>query len=121
MKEIDISHLVSSSMRCNVCGNEENIVGVASSSFVAMSLCYCSECLQKPADAEMIFDYLYYMVADQNPEKLDPTIKLWFTFINGEYVSWEDYCKLQRDNPKREYLEGIANAGLSNGILDKEV
>lgn len=76
---------------CNI--NEE--VGVASSPFGAASWAYCLECLQKPADPEVMFTHLYEDVSDRG-EGLHEAVNYYYTFKDGQYLSWPDYVKLRR-------------------------
>ena len=44
-------------MKCEVCGSEEHIAGVASSTKGAVSFCYCQLCLNMGADPKFICDF----------------------------------------------------------------
>jgi hypothetical protein len=44
-------------MKCEVCGSEEYIAGVCSSTKGAISLCYCHLCLKMGADPKWIVDF----------------------------------------------------------------
>jgi hypothetical protein len=82
--------------RCDVC-DREGVVGVASSSLGAVSWAFCKECLQKPAEPECMFCYLYEDVSDKG-EGLIAEINSMHTFQGGVYVSWPDYVKQRHCN-----------------------
>jgi late competence protein required for DNA uptake (superfamily II DNA/RNA helicase) len=71
---------------CDVC-NKNEALGVASSPFGAISYAYCRECLNKPADPLMTFEYLF--------ETIYPNEAAWvykyFTFKDGKYISWQEF------------------------------
>jgi hypothetical protein len=82
-----------SELKCNVCGKKA--LGVACSAFGAVSFAYCVECLQKPADAEMMFAYLYEDVSDKG-EGLHESINNYYTWKDDKYISWPEYVALRR-------------------------
>ena len=73
---------------CDVC--KKPSVGVASSSLGAVSWAFCSECAHMPAEPECMFCYMYDDVSDHG-EGLREEMNSFYTFINGDYVSWPDY------------------------------
>lgn len=81
---------MSDPLSCNVCNKPA--IGVASSSFGAVSWAFCAECMNKPAEPECMFCYLYEDVSDRG-EGLRPEVNSYFTYIDGVYVSWPDYVK----------------------------
>lgn len=90
-------------LKCDVCGKVA--CGVASSAFGAISLAYCRECLDKPADAECMFAHLWWDVANKNIDALDSSIKSWFTFKDGKYISFEEWVKWAKTQPDPIYPE----------------
>jgi hypothetical protein len=78
---------------CDVCGKPS--IGVASSSFGAVSWAFCKECVSKPAEPECMFCYLYDDVSDKG-EGLKDEVNTFYTFIDGKYVSWPDYVAKRR-------------------------
>lgn len=98
---------------CDVCDKTE-MVGVVSSSFGPVSLAYCKECLEKPADAEFIFQYLYNDVGDRG-EGLVKELDKFYTWREGAYISWSEYKRLSQEgvipqlgpsNPDINIIEG---------------
>lgn len=73
---------------CDVCGKDED-VGFASSAFGATSWAFCRECLAKPAEPLSMFEYCYEM----NGENVNDWVKKFYTFVNGEYMSWGEFVK----------------------------
>lgn len=78
---------------CDVCGKPS--IGVASSSFGAISWAFCSECAHKPAEPLCAFAYLYDDVSDKG-EGLREGVNDFYTFKDGAYLSWPDYVKHRR-------------------------
>ena len=78
---------------CDVCGRLA--AGVASSAFGAVSWAFCQECMLKPAEPLPAFQYLYDDVSDHG-EDVRNEVNLFFTWIDGRYVSWPDYVDMRQ-------------------------
>lgn len=78
---------------CDVCGKPS--AGVASSSFGAVSWAFCSECAHKPAEPLGMFAYLFDDVSD-NGDGLKESVNQFWTFKDGQYLSWPDYVQQRR-------------------------
>lgn len=83
--------------RCDCC-ERERPVAVCASPHGPMSYAICQECLARPAEPQSFFAYLYDDVAQGDPSRLDPSIKNWYTWIDGKYVHWTTYV-FRRKNP----------------------
>lgn len=58
-----------------------------------MSMAYCLNCLQKPADAEHIFAYLWEDIADFDLDRLNPFVFAYYTFKDNDYISFKEWVK----------------------------
>ena len=72
-----------------------------SSIFGAVSFAYCQECLDKPADCIGMFNFLYDEISDHGEGLIDE-INQWFSWIDGQYISWPDYVKLRKNERTEE-------------------
>ena len=72
---------------CEVCSRKRP-VGVLASAWGPVSQANCQECLQKPAEPLSTFEYLYETLG---PDKVDPRIRYWYTWIDGRYVHWDNF------------------------------
>lgn len=82
---------------CDVCGREP-ILGVASSSFAAVSWAFCKECIEKPAEPLTTFSYLYDFVSTDG-DGLAPEVNNFYTWKDGKYISWAEYVEERRKQP----------------------
>lgn len=81
--------------KCDVCERERE-TRVAASPFGPISFAYCQECIQKPAEPLLTFNYLYENVSSDQGRDLHESINNWFTWLNGQYLSWPDYVAQRR-------------------------
>ena len=79
-------------LKCDVCGRSP-ASGVASSPFVAMSFAYCHDCLEKPADCESVFAYLWEDVANFDLTGLHSAVFRYHTWRHGRYWRFRDWVK----------------------------
>ena len=77
---------------CDVCRRpEKEVVRVASSPFAPIPWAYSEECLEKPATTLVGFAYLYDFVST-NGKGLRDEVAMFFTWRDGKYESWAEYC-----------------------------
>lgn len=88
---------------CDVCGQNE-AVGVASSSFGAVSHAYCSICLKMPAEPLYIFYHLYDDVSNDG-EGLHDSVKQWCTWYKGRYISWDKFVEIAKLRSAHDWLK----------------
>lgn len=88
---------MSGDLHCSVCGKPA--MGFASSNLGPISFAFCAACARKPAEPESMFCYLFEEVSD-NGDGLRKEMDSFYTFINGEYVSWPDYVDRRRAEVK---------------------
>jgi hypothetical protein len=76
--------------KCDVCGRSPT-VGVASSALGAVSWAFCSECLNKPAEPEVMFQ----TTADTTGggKGAADWVADIHTYKNGQYMSWTAWLK----------------------------
>lgn len=91
---------------CDVC-RRKRILMVCNCGFGAMSLGYCAECHQRRSEPEWGFEYLLFEVANGDPYSLHESVKYMTTYIDGQYVSWDDWVEKNRGRHK-EYMEAQA-------------
>lgn len=71
--------------KCEVCGGNEYIAGVASSSLGAISFCYCQICLSMGAEPKGLIDGLFDMTFEKNKPKED------FVYFDRDSDSYMNY------------------------------
>lgn len=88
---------MTSALTCNCC-NENEAVGVASSSLGPVSFAYCRRCLDEDADCEVMFQVMADMVNGDDTGLAD-YVKRMKTFKNGSYITWSDWLKTYEPSP----------------------
>lgn len=76
--------------KCDVCGRSP-ILGVASSSLGPISFAFCDECIQKNAEPACMLD----ATLDSVGLNVAPHVKACSTWVNGVYISWDEYVTSQ--------------------------
>ena len=71
--------------RCEVCGVNHSVTMTASS-LADCKVSYCETCLLNNAEPEWIFEYFH---SQENATEFLESLN---TFIDGEYVSWYQWC-----------------------------
>lgn len=74
---------------CDVCGTEEEIVGVASSSFGAISFCFCKKCIVQNAEPISMFEATLEIVGKEVAEH----VRYARTFKDGKYITWDQFVE----------------------------
>lgn len=76
-------------LKCDVCG--QPAIGVASSSFGAISFAFCETCVRKPAEPFIMFEYLYDEVSTNGEGLIN--LDYYYTFKDGKYITWPEYVQ----------------------------
>jgi hypothetical protein len=74
---------------CDVCGTEEDIVGVASSGLGPISFCFCKKCIIQNAEPISMFEATLEIVGKEVAEH----VTLCRTFKDGKYISWNQFVE----------------------------
>lgn len=100
MTETHAVPVIDAKMRCDVCLSGRDIAGVAASVTGAISFCYCRRCLNKQAEPEWTFEYLYSDVGHDG-EGLADWVSSLSTYKNGGYWTWDEWVAWRRKWPRR--------------------
>jgi len=79
-------------LTCDVC-QRKPVIGVASSSLGPISLAYCRECANKPAEPLWLFEFTY----EQCGTEVREDIKSMFAWMGDEYISWDEFVKTKTE------------------------
>lgn len=95
---------------CDVCG--KTAFSVCSSALGAISFAYCKECLRQNAEPLVAFETTAWTCGNEVAE----FVRHMSTFVNGEYISWDDWyakygeaCRERLDASYAEYERGRSN------------
>lgn len=78
-------------MKCNVCGTEENIAGVACSGLGPFSFCYCVECARRGREPELAFAATLEMVGTDVADH----VRGMRTISDGKELTWDEWVSEQ--------------------------
>lgn len=115
---------------CGCCGRSEpdvTILGVASSGMLPMSILWCLECLEKPAEPEIAFINLAYTIWDDTKKAADDDrleaaegMKDLWTWRDGAYINWPEWNKKYAAGEIEKMEIGIAEYNKSHdGTIER--
>lgn len=99
--------------KCDCCGRPPmRQIFVCSSSVGAASFGFCEECIQRVAEPEFCFHYLYDFVSTDG-EGLSADINGLSTYKDGAYMSWKEWVAWRQHPDNKERLDKLRDEQLT--------
>jgi reverse gyrase len=92
---------MSDELPCGVCKGESGgkFVGVACVPSVPLSIAWCSNCIQRDAAPDYVFEHDFIFVANGDVNNLCEWARTRVTWVDGKYISFDEYVR--RITPER--------------------